>query len=158
MTTIATDGKWVAADKQMTMGCYKTKTRKLSCIQGLGVISFAGHAGAGVKALRWWQGGCDGDPPEFTENEIECGIGGILVTEKGIFALQDGIIPLEIDAPFFAIGSGAEYAIAAMSLGKTPEEAVKEASKHDIYTSDEVDVVAVLPWTASPKKTRSKKK
>jgi ATP-dependent protease HslVU (ClpYQ) peptidase subunit len=39
-----------------------------------------------------------------------------------------------INQPFFAIGSGMQFAIAAMEAGKTPYEAVKIASKHDPHT------------------------
>jgi len=41
---------------------------------------------------------------------------------------------LVVKEPFYAIGSGMQYAIAAMAHGATPLEAVKTASKYDNYT------------------------
>lgn len=41
---------------------------------------------------------------------------------------------LLVKEPYYAIGSGMQYAIAGMASGLTPIEAVKLASKYDIYT------------------------
>lgn len=40
----------------------------------------------------------------------------------------------------FAIGTGGSFAVAAMSAGKTPKEAVQIACKHDIYSGGGVKV------------------
>lgn len=40
----------------------------------------------------------------------------------------------ELKEPHFAIGSGSQFALSAMELGKTPKEAVKIAMKYDIGT------------------------
>lgn len=41
---------------------------------------------------------------------------------------------VEVAEPFFAIGSGSNFAMAAMLLGSTPKEAVKAASALDPHT------------------------
>lgn len=41
---------------------------------------------------------------------------------------------LKIKQSMYAIGSGMQYAMAAMESGKTPLQAVKIAAKYDIYT------------------------
>jgi ATP-dependent protease HslVU (ClpYQ) peptidase subunit len=41
---------------------------------------------------------------------------------------------LQMSQPFYAIGSGSEYAMGAMEAGKTPQEAIKVASKFDSST------------------------
>jgi len=38
----------------------------------------------------------------------------------------------------YAVGSGADWAIGALSAGASPEEAIKIASKFDLYTNDDV--------------------
>ena len=48
---------------------------------------------------------------------------------------------LEIRMPFYAVGSGRDFAIGAMHCGKTPAEAVEIASKYDLKTGMEIDVV-----------------
>jgi ATP-dependent protease HslVU (ClpYQ) peptidase subunit len=42
-----------------------------------------------------------------------------------------------------AIGSGAPYALAAMDMGASAEEAVRAAMKRDIYTGGEVHVLPI---------------
>lgn len=43
-----------------------------------------------------------------------------------------------IDAEFHAIGSGCQFALGAMSVGATPEEAVAVASKYDNATGGKI--------------------
>jgi len=50
--------------------------------------------------------------------------------------LQEGGFP-------FAIGSGSEFALGAMHAGATPLEAIRIASKLDIYTGGPLDVLWV---------------
>jgi len=47
---------------------------------------------------------------------------------------------LQILTNFYAVGSGRDFALAAMHLGKTPEEAVKVAMEFDLKTGLDVDV------------------
>ena len=50
---------------------------------------------------------------------------------------------LRPDLPF-AIGSGSQYALAAMDLGKTAEEAVVYASTRDVYTNNVTQVASLI--------------
>ncbi len=68
--------------------------------------------------------------------------------------MDDGITPIPILEPYIAIGSGSDFAISAMSMGKTAKEAIEEAIKHDIYTGGTVDVVQCSLFFASPKSKR----
>lgn len=52
------------------------------------------------------------------------------------FVFEDYIMEGEI----YAIGSGEEFAISALDLGKTPKEAVEYAMTRDIYTGGDVNV------------------
>jgi 20S proteasome alpha/beta subunit len=47
-------------------------------------------------------------------------------------------------APWFAIGSGVEYALGALEMGATAEEAVKAAAANDPWTGDVVQTITVL--------------
>lgn len=46
-------------------------------------------------------------------------------------------------ARFFAIGSGEDYAVAAMSMGASALDAVKIAMEHDVFTAGPVQVEAL---------------
>ena len=54
---------------------------------------------------------------------------------NGIFHVH-----MEKSMEHFSIGSGADFATAAMVSGKTPKQAVRIAAKLDIYTGPEVSV------------------
>lgn len=57
--------------------------------------------------------------------------------------LQDaqGVVLNIKKGDFWAIGSGAHFALGAMAAGATPEEAVKIAARYDTGTNDTVEVV-----------------
>jgi ATP-dependent protease HslVU (ClpYQ) peptidase subunit len=60
---------------------------------------------------------------------------GLVLTEKGkiyTFNHYSNWIPME--EPYAATGSGAAIALGAMSAGYSPKEAVKVASRYDIYS------------------------
>jgi hypothetical protein len=59
----------------------------------------------------------------------------------GIWIYESTIIPAKIKNDFFGIGTGANFAIAAMHLGLTPAEAVKLACLYDTSSHEPVDVM-----------------
>jgi len=59
----------------------------------------------------------------------------------GIWIYESTIIPAKIKNDFWAIGTGANFAIAAMHLGLTPAEAVKLACLYDTSSHEPVDVM-----------------
>lgn len=71
----------------------------------------------------------EGKPPRIKDVEM------LMLNDKGeIYHATTFSNWFRIKDPFFAIGSGMQFAIAAMSSGKTPYEAVKIASKYDAGT------------------------
>ena len=63
------------------------------------------------------------------------GVEMLMLTDKGeIYHATSFRNWLQINEPYFSIGSGMNYAVAAMASGKTPYEAVKIASKYDANT------------------------
>ncbi len=59
--------------------------------------------------------------------------------QDGIWIYEGCIIPAKIKNPYWAIGTGANFAISAMSLGKTPAEAVEIACQFDTASRPPVD-------------------
>lgn len=91
-------------------------------------IGFCGNADSFGDVINWlWY-------PE--EKAPRCkGIEMILLNANGqIFHGTNMRNWMLINQPFFSVGSGMQYAMGAMSVGKTPYEAVKIASKHDANT------------------------
>jgi hypothetical protein len=71
----------------------------------------------------------------------------------GIWIYESTIIPAKIKNDFYAIGTGAGYALAAMHLGLSPAEAVKLACLYDTSSHEPVDAM-----TLSGRKRGSTKK
>jgi hypothetical protein len=61
----------------------------------------------------------------------------------GIWIYESTIIPAKIKNDFWAIGTGANFAIAAMHLGLNPAEAVKLACLYDTSSHEPIDVMSL---------------
>jgi len=71
----------------------------------------------------------------------DCDICAIELRRDGIYVYESTIIPTKIQQDFYAIGTGAGYAIASMHYGKSPLEAVELASLYDPNTKGPIEVV-----------------
>jgi hypothetical protein len=68
---------------------------------------------------------------------------GILVDHEGAWIIQAGLVRWPLPAEKWAIGSGRDFAVAAMSVGKSAAEAVAIACQFDCYSG------LPWPWSAS---------
>lgn len=60
----------------------------------------------------------------------------LLFIDNELYLLTSNYIPIPITDNYIAIGSGAPYALAAMSLGCSAKDSIKVASKFDINTNE----------------------
>jgi ATP-dependent protease HslVU (ClpYQ) peptidase subunit len=72
----------------------------------------------------------------------------------GIWIYESTIIPAKIKNDFWAIGTGANFAIAAMHCGKSVKEAVEIACQYDTSSITPVDYMTLGGDVA--KKTRKR--
>jgi ATP-dependent protease HslVU (ClpYQ) peptidase subunit len=134
MTVIVWDGTTLAADRQCTVSSnFKTTLTKIFRLTE-GLIGFAGNCEQVPVLLQWFLDGCIPDLyPEYQADKdtaTEC----IVVLPDGKILLYDANhLPIYIEAPCFAIGSGAQFAMGAMRQGATAEEAVKIAIHYDVF-------------------------
>lgn len=80
--------------------------------------------------------------PEIDSSSSE----GFIVDRGDVYTadLKDGTFTLNPSSDeIYAVGSGAKYAIAAMDLGLSAGDAVKQAMKRDLYTGGRVRVFSV---------------
>jgi hypothetical protein len=115
-----------------------------------------------VKAGRFWYGQAGtATDSEFCRLWLEAGANvgawpddlelddqshGIVVRSRtGEAYFIDGKRPvlLQCFSPHIAVGSGSDYALAAMRLGKTAVEAVDFASQSDLFTGNGVDHIDI---------------
>lgn len=139
MTTIAWDGKTLAADKQATSnGLIHTTTKIFEHRTGL--YGITGNFAHGIAVYKWiTEQGADPKlyPPNPTNDDY-----GYLIhidTNGKIWCYEGFPGPVKMEDPFFAIGSGREYATAAMYCGQTAVGAVQVASMFDIGSGQGVD-------------------
>lgn len=91
-------------------------------------IGFSGNADAWGEVVSWF---CDisQKPPRCKNIEFL-----MLTSEKKIWHGTNLRNWMYLPEKFFAVGSGCQFALAAMSAGKSPKEAIAIASKHDPST------------------------
>lgn len=134
MTTVAWDGRNLAADRQRCSS-YKTRARKIWRLPDGRLFGGAGLFEQVLAVRAWLEEG--GAKPEHLDD-----FSGILVDSNGkAYRLEERLIRDRILERCHAVGSGAPFAITAMALGKTAREAVRIASGFDPRTGGGVDVL-----------------
>ena len=138
MTIIAWDGKTLAADKRLTnCGMASPVTKIFRCEESL--IGISGEFSLAQELINWYKNGCEIDKfPAFQRDEDDY-VGMLVINKKGVFKYGRTPFPMILESQFFAIGSGRDYAMAAMHLGKTAVEAVEIASIFDCGCGNGVD-------------------
>lgn len=66
----------------------------------------------------------------------------VVTREKKIYLLDQALVPGLVDQKIYAMGSGGDWARAALDFGKTPEEAVEYAATRDDNTRGPVYKIA----------------
>jgi ATP-dependent protease HslVU (ClpYQ) peptidase subunit len=140
MTTIAVNKTGIACDLQFTHSGgikFKGKTKVVDLKPEVAksifgakrvLIGFAGNADIWGELVAWFAVPTD-KPPKLKNIEL------LMLTDEGkIYHGTNLQNWMQIDEPYFSIGSGMHLAIAAMAAGATPAEAVRIASKHDPNT------------------------
>jgi 20S proteasome alpha/beta subunit len=143
LSVIAWDGKTLAADKRASFGttiCVTTKIFR----SGDALIAYAGDASFGNEMRAWFDRGAH--PEDFpASNRDKDDWAGLLVIRKGqpIARYERTPYPVLFEDKRFSIGSGREFALAAMHLGKTAAEAVEVAIELDSGCGNGIDTLTL---------------
>lgn len=147
MTTIATDGRTIAADGRTAIGWMVSGTSERKIVVGVNEDGLpALFAVAGVMTMigplmKWVAGGREGEPPKCTGGDDPWTM--LIIDASGIRRIDAGApYPYFVPAPA-AIGSGRDFAITALDLGKSPREAVEMACKRDVWSGGEILVIDI---------------
>lgn len=141
MTTIAWDGKTLAADRQVTFH-NSTADGEIMKIARAPDGSLTGSCGDLYSAgawLRWFESGL-GDRPPVADD-----FSALIVRRNGTLELHRQAGWVQLHAPRFTMGSGADYATGAMVMGADAVRAVHVAAMFDIGTGDTVDALELRP-------------
>jgi hypothetical protein len=124
MTTIAWDGTLLAADRLGDSGGFAFEVSKIFELGDGRILGIAGDYAVGSQIADYLAG--NGDMPIFEPGMFE----GILIDDGEAYLMQSRLVPIPVKAPH-AIGSGRDYAIAAMRMGGSAIYAVEVASEYD---------------------------
>lgn len=129
MSVICFDGTTLAADKRMCHGTFFSTTTKIYRV-GDDLVGFSGDAAQGQAMVAWFRDGAK--PEEFPASQTaDDDWSPLMVVKRGgiVLRYEKTPYPFPIEDKFVAMGSGRDFAIAAMECGKSAVEAVLLASK-----------------------------
>lgn len=144
MTTIAYKNGVLAADKQAQWGSFAHPVTKIRRMKDGSVAGGSGELTFVLQMFEWLDAGAE--PGTFPKDQrdkddwqpilVVRPTGQILLYERTPY-------PVVSEGPMFAIGSGRDYALMAMHLGKSAPEAVELASRFDRGTGSQVDTLTI---------------
>lgn len=137
MTTIVWDGKTLAGDTLRGWGNQlELIPSKVEKLEDGSLFGGGGHSTA-IQKLRNYI--LRDFTPTFTEEEE---VTAIRITPDGkVWFWNKALEPVEYFGPYFAIGTGADYALGALYCGADAEEAVHAAMEFDKSSGGKVTSV-----------------
>lgn len=140
MTVIAWDGQCLAADKRTNFGGLHATTTKVSRLLDGSLIAGCGPTALIIEMTLWIGNGADpATLPAAQRDEKDCASMLVIRPSGVIHQYETTPHPITIQNKFWSIGSGRDYAMAAMFLGKSAVDAVGVASALDSTCGNGVD-------------------
>jgi ATP-dependent protease HslVU (ClpYQ) peptidase subunit len=147
MTTIAWDGKTLAADSMGDQNGLRTKVRKLHrgvLADGKGFMFGGAGETAWCVMLYEWLKTLESKqltrvpyPHQEERHDPAC----LLVVKRvGVFR-KVGAVLIPVESNTHAIGSGRDFAISAMHFGHSAKDAVKHAMMFDVYSGGSIQTM-----------------
>lgn len=136
MTTIAWSKKSgrIAADRQSSY--HGNQATKLYELPDGSIVGTSGAHDQSLRAVAWLRD----ESKERPSLPAEYGSLMRAYPDGRAVYYHAALEAMPISFEFWAIGSGADYAMGAMARGATPEEAVEIASRYDEHTGGGIDV------------------
>jgi ATP-dependent protease HslVU (ClpYQ) peptidase subunit len=138
MTTIAWDGAVLAGDRRISSGTTVYTSTKIRRTADGRLIGATGDYGVCIAMLDWLEQG--GTRPQCQESERW--VSAIEIMPDGTCWMHNRDTRWRVEDGFVAIGSGRDYAMAAMALGHPARVGVEVASRFDPGTGNGVDELA----------------
>ncbi|HEV2897411.1 MAG TPA: hypothetical protein VGX71_06130 [Pseudaminobacter sp.] len=155
MTTIVYRDGIMATDSRAFSGHrspigFKKKLHVLP--NGALVASSSSDVGRTDAFAKWCiQAVNEGHPLPACTHDSKIGVQALLVwTDGTVYYWNSRCFTGPLEAPFFAIGSGWEFALGALHAGATAEEAVRIASECDSLTGGPIQTAKLSPISNPP--------
>ncbi len=144
MTIIAWDGSTLSADKRITnSGLARTVTK--ICRIGKSLVGMSGEMSLCLEMLEWLRAGADpAKMPAAQRNTDDWSVVAVC-DHAGVHVYERSPHPITYEDNIWACGSGRDYAIAAMHLGKSAREAVEIACLFDVNCGNGIDTLDLEP-------------
>ncbi len=145
MTCIAWDGKTLAADKRGDWDgvvCTVTKIHKI----GRQLIGFSGSLSQAGEVLAWFKGGEKPEDFPQSQRDKDDAVTALVIRPTGsVDTFHRTPYPVRLEDSFAAIGSGRDFALMAMRLGKSAREAVELTAEYVTDCGNGVDELRLKP-------------
>lgn len=143
MTTIATDGKTIAADRRRVSGSrlVNDSTIKIKVAHGR-IYALTGVWAYFDAAIAWHHAGADPEKMPKTAKDDDWRLIVIERDGSGKVFFSDTPCSENLTYPA-AFGSGSDYALAMLDAGFDPAVAVRAAIKRDIHSGGEIQVINI---------------
>lgn len=143
MTTIAANLVCMAADQFVSYAPSYHGESKIWIAKGR-IWGAAGDVEHCNRFKDWTLG--KGKRPKVTDPEDKDGakFEALCLSPAGLFLYVNDSPPDPVMEPYYAIGSGAGYAVGAMSMGASLEEAINVAAKWDSGTRLPYNAIALI--------------
>lgn len=124
MTIICFRDGVLAADKRSVNHFRPTTVTKIFRI-GDSLTAVSGDLVKGLEIIEWIKAGRKDDELPAFQRSLDQFVPVLLASHGGLQLFENSPIPFRIEEPFFAMGSGRDYALMAMHLGRDAKEAVR---------------------------------
>lgn len=143
MTVIAWDGKTLAADKRSVLSGKPTTVTKLTSSNGW-LLAISGDLVKGLELVEWFRAGRDPkELPAFQRSNDDYVPMLAISPSAEVFHFEDSPVPFRVEDLVYAMGSGRDYALAAMHLGCDARRAVGVACALDTRCGNGIDVLTL---------------
>lgn len=147
MTTIAWDGKELAADSCSWSGGARRRVRKVFKVKAQDgsrfLVAFAGNGSFAQAVLAWMRGErarptpTDYMPPTDLPNQ--CAL--VIDEQRRVWQLGNELFYSRMREGFYAFGAGQDFAWGALEAGATARQAIRIAMKRSDWAGLGIDAV-----------------
>lgn len=144
MTCIAWDGKTLAADRLANTGGLRGEVTKIFRAGDL-LVGGSGDFAFILAMVDWVQRGRDPSAFPASQRDKDDWQAVLVIQKNAPIQLYDRTpFPVKFEQRSLAIGSGRDFAMAAMHLGRTAREAVEVAIALDCGCGNGIDTLELL--------------
>lgn len=129
VTVIAWDGHTLAADSQATVDNETiAQVRKIHVLGDGSALSFSGLMEEGLVLKQWYENGaCPDRYPSFQTQDNRGPTTLVVASRDALIMFREQPVAIPIEMPYWAWGTGAQFALGALARGADACEAVRVA-------------------------------